>query len=145
MRIAGLVHDIGKIGVNESILNKPGTLDMQEWEAIKRHPEIGFRILSSSAEYNDLALAVLEHHERWDGTGYPRGLKGEQASLQARIIMIADSFDAMTSERSYKKPMSKDDAIAEIKRCSGTHYDPMLVNLFVSCIDEFSQNNEKPS
>ena len=140
IKIAGLVHDIGKIGVDEAILNKPGRLDLQEWEAIKRHPEIGYRILSSSPEYSDLAKSILEHHERWDGNGYPRGLKGEDASLQARIIMIADSYDAMTSERSYKIPMRKEEAIVEIKRCSGIHYDPKLVDLFLSCIDEYSHS-----
>lgn len=137
MRVAGLMHDIGKIGVEEAILNKPASLTSDEWEVMKRHPEIGYRILSASSEFNDLSLAILEHHERWDGKGYPRGLKGEQISKQARIIMIADSFDAMTSERSYKKSMSKDEAIEEIKNCSGTHYDPAIVEVFLTTIHQF--------
>ncbi len=141
MRVAGLMHDIGKIGVEEAILNKPERLTSEEWEVMKRHPEIGYRILSASSEFNDLSLAILEHHERWDGRGYPRGLSGEQISKQARIIMIADSYDAMTSERSYKMPMTKDEAIEEIKTCSGTHYDPAIVNVFLSSIHRFGGNS----
>ncbi len=137
MRVAGLMHDIGKIGVEEAILNKPEKLTTDEWEVMKRHPEIGYRILSASSEFSDLALAILEHHERWDGKGYPRGLRAEQISKQARIIMIVDSYDAMTSERSYKKPMSKEDALQEIKICSGTHYDPSIVEVFLASIHQF--------
>ena len=137
MKVAGLMHDIGKIGVDEIILNKPGKLDEGEWEIMRRHPEIGYRILSASSEFNDLSRAVLEHHERWDGNGYPRGLKGEQISYQARIIMIADSYDAMTSERSYKKPLGQEEAIEEIRRCSGTHYDPEIAKVFLATIGDF--------
>lgn len=137
MKVAGLMHDIGKIGVDEAILNKPDRLDAAEWEVMRRHPEIGYRILSASSEFTDLARAVLEHHERWDGKGYPRGLKGEEISYQARIIMITDSYDAMTSERSYKKPLSHQEAIEEIQRCSGTHYDPEIVKVFLQTISEF--------
>ena len=141
MRVAGLMHDIGKIGVDEAILNKPDRLTAEEWEVMKRHPEIGYRILSASSEFSDLSLAILEHHERWDGKGYPRGLSGEQISKQARIIMIADSYDAMTSERSYKMPMTKDEAIEEIRTCSGTHYDPAIVKVFLSSIHQFGGNS----
>ena len=137
MRVAGLMHDIGKIGVEEAILNKPDRLTEEEWEVMKRHPEIGYRILSASSEFNDISLAILEHHERWDGRGYPRGLSGEQISMQARIIMIADSYDAMTSERSYKKTMSGEEAIEEIRNCSGTHYDPAITEVFLATIHQF--------
>ncbi|ADY13343.1 HD domain-containing phosphohydrolase [Sphaerochaeta globosa] len=137
MRVAGLMHDIGKIGVEEAILNKPDSLTKEEWEVMKRHPEIGYRILSASSEFNDLSVAILEHHERWDGRGYPRGLKGEHISKQARIIMIADSYDAMTSERSYKKPLSSEEAIEEIRNCSGTHYDPAITEVFLATIHRF--------
>ena len=143
IRIASLLHDIGKIGINESILNKPTRLDQNEWEAVRRHPEIGYRILSASAEYSDLSLSVLEHHEMWNGSGYPRGLKGEAISLPARIISVADSYDAMTSERSYKKPLPQEVAIAEIKRCSGTMYDPSVVSVFISSISQFSVQDEE--
>ncbi len=138
IRIAALLHDIGKIGINESILNKPTGLENSEWEAVKRHPEIGYRILSASAEYSDLSLFILEHHEMWNGTGYPRGLRGDAISLPARIISVADSYDAMTSERSYKNPLPQKVAIEEIKRCSGTMYDPSVVSVFLSTIKHFS-------
>ncbi len=143
IRIAALLHDIGKIGINESILNKTSGLENSEWDAVKRHPEIGYRILSASSEYSDLSLSVLEHHEMWNGTGYPRGLKGEAISLPARIISVADSYDAMTSERSYKQPLPQDVAIAEIKRCSGSMYDPSVVSVFLTSISQFSVQDEE--
>jgi len=131
IRIAGLIHDIGKIGIDEKILNKPGTLDDEEWIAMKKHPEAGWRILNSVSEFSELSEFVLSHHERWDGTGYPRGLKGEQIPIEARIIMIADSFDAMTSMRSYRAALSHDEAINELKRYAGIQFDPQIVRLFV--------------
>ncbi|MBI9094754.1 MAG: diguanylate cyclase [Sphaerochaeta sp.] len=131
MRIAGLIHDIGKIGVDEKILNKQGRLTLEERRDIERHPEIGWKILSSTAEFSELARFVLSHHENWNGSGYPKGLKGEAIPLEARIIRVADSYDAMTSERSYKKGMSKEAAIEELKRCSGTQFDPVVVEVFV--------------
>jgi diguanylate cyclase (GGDEF)-like protein/PAS domain S-box-containing protein len=143
MRTAGLMHDIGKIGVSEAILNKPGKLDKAEWEEMRRHPEIGYRILSTVSEFSDLAVAVLEHHERMDGSGYPRGLEGERISYQARIIAIADSYDAMTSERSYRTPISHRDAVEEIWRGRGTLYDPEIVQVFLSTIDEFEYIEEE--
>ena len=129
---AGLVHDIGKIGINENILNKPSSLNDYEWSEIKKHPEIGWRILSSSNEFFDLASFILSHHERWDGRGYPNGLQQENIPMEARIIALADAYDAMTSMRSYRTGMSEDQAISEIKRCSGTQFDPRIVDAFVS-------------
>ena len=120
IRIAGLVHDIGKIGIDERILNKPGKLDDNELNEIKRHPEIGYRIINMIDEFSGIANVVLEHQEKWDGSGYPRNLKGEEISLQARIIAVADAYDAMTSERTYGKVFSEEEAINEIHRCSGT-------------------------
>jgi diguanylate cyclase (GGDEF)-like protein/PAS domain S-box-containing protein len=137
MRIAGLMHDIGKIGISESILNKPGKLSAREWELMKRHPETGFRILAASNEFIDISAAILEHHERWDGKGYPRGISGDSISLQARIIAVADAYDAMTSVRSYKEPMDLPDAIDEIRNCSGTHFDPKIVRVFIEHHPEF--------
>ena len=131
LKIAGLMHDIGKIGVPESIINKPARLTDDEWNEMKRHPEIGYRILSSSSEFSKIANYILEHHEKFDGTGYPKALKGEEISLEARIITVADSYDAMTKGRVYRKAMSKEDAIAEIIRCSGTQFDPEIVKVFV--------------
>lgn len=132
IRIAGLVHDIGKIGINEAILNKAGSLDQNEWAAIKKHPEAGWRILSTTNEFSEVAEFVLRHHERWDGSGYPQGLKGAEIPIEARIIAVADAYDAMTSERSYKKAFSKEEANNELKRCSGNHFDPEIVDVFVN-------------
>jgi HD-GYP domain-containing protein (c-di-GMP phosphodiesterase class II) len=131
IRIAGLMHDIGKIGIEEKILNKPNKLNQEERYELIRHVEIGYRILSSVNEFSEIANHVLEHHERWDGSGYPKGLKGEEISLQARIIAIADSFDAMTTDRPYRGALNEQEAIKELKRCSGTQFDPEIVKIFI--------------
>jgi len=125
------LHDIGKIAIDDSILNKKGPLDDKEWEQVKKHPEIGYRILSSSPEYAEIAQDILSHHERYDGKGYPRGLVGEEIPLRARIITIADSYDAMISERPYRRSLTHQEAIEEIKRNSGTQFDPALAELFI--------------
>jgi diguanylate cyclase (GGDEF)-like protein len=138
MRVAGLMHDIGKISISESILNNPGKHSSEEWEEMKRHPEAGYRILSASSDFIDISPAILEHHERWDGRGYPRGISGESISLQARIIIVADAYDAMTSERSYKLPMSSHDAIQEIRNCVGTQFDPQVAFVFIEHYQEFT-------
>jgi len=131
IRIAGLMHDIGKIGIDEKILNKPQKLNNDEWTEMKRHPEIGYRILSSVNEFSEIADYVLEHQEYWNGKGYPRGLKGEEISMQARIITVADAFDAMTSNRTYGKALSEEEATNEIRRCSGTQFDPFIARVFI--------------
>lgn len=131
MRIAGLMHDIGKIGIDEKILNKPHKLDADEWSEMERHSEIGYRILSSVNEFSEIAGGVLEHQERWDGSGYPRGLKGEEISVLARTIAIADSYDAMTSERAYGRSLSEEETIHEMKKCSGFQFDPDITRIFV--------------
>jgi HD-GYP domain-containing protein (c-di-GMP phosphodiesterase class II) len=126
------LHDIGKIAIDEAILNKPGKLTNAEWEVIKRHPEIGYRIISTSPEYAEIAYDILSHHEKWDGTGYPRAISGENIPIRARIISIADAYDAMISERPYRKPLTHEEAIAEIKKHSGKQFDPTLVEVFLS-------------
>ena len=131
LKVGGLLHDIGKIAIEEGILNKPGKLTDQEWDEIKRHPAIGYRIISSLHELQELSEGILLHHEKWDGTGYPKGLKGEAIPRIARIIAIADSYDAMTSERSYRKSMSEEIALGEIRKNAGIQFDPELAIIFV--------------
>lgn len=136
IKVAGLMHDIGKIGISDHILNKIGELTNDEWEEVKRHSEVGYRILSSANEFSEIADYILSHHERWDGNGYPRGLKGEQIHLYSRIISIADSFDAMTSERTYRSALNIHDAIEEIRRNAGTQFDPNIAQVFIDALLE---------
>ena len=138
------LHDIGKITISDLILNKPGALTSEEFEIIKKHAAEGERIIDSiMAESGDetfLKYAKLfagSHHERWDGTGYPRGLKGEEIPLQGRIMAVADVYDALVSERPYKKAMPHSEAVNIIKNNSGKHFDPQLVKLFLACEKSF--------
>jgi diguanylate cyclase (GGDEF)-like protein/putative nucleotidyltransferase with HDIG domain len=131
MRLAGLMHDIGKIGIDESILKKPGKLNSTEWNEIYRHSEIGYRILSSVNEFSEIAEYVLAHHEKWDGSGYPKGLRGTEIPLKSRIIAIADSYDAMTTECIYNRSLSPSEAVKEIIRCSSTQFDANIAQIFV--------------
>lgn len=131
VKTAAILHDIGKIMVSQEILNKPGRLTLDEYEIIKKHPETGYQILKSVDEYASLALDVLYHHERIDGKGYPEGLKGEEIPLVARIIAVADAYEAMTAKRPYQVPKTKDDAIKELLRCSGSQFDAEIVRVFV--------------
>ena len=132
LRIGGLFHDIGKIGVPDSILLKTEKLTDEEYSEIKNHPAIGKHILSSASIFSDILPIVYHHHEKFDGTGYPGKLKGEEIPLLARIAAIADTFDAMISKRSYRDALSIDIAKEEIKRCAGTQFDPKLVDAFLS-------------
>lgn len=132
LKTVGLLHDIGKIAIDENILNKPGKLTELEWEVIKRHSEIGYRILGTVSHMSEMAEYVLAHHERWDGKGYPKGLKGEKIPLNSRIICIADTYDAMTSERSYRSAMTEENAIKEILNNAGTQFDPKLAEIFIN-------------
>ncbi len=125
------LHDIGKIAIDDTILNKPGKLSTEEWELIKKHPEIGYRILLNSTEYADIAEDILSHHERFDGKGYPRAIGGEDIPLRARIIAIADAYDAMVSERPYRKPLTHQEAILEILINKGTQFDPEIADVFI--------------
>ena len=131
-----LLHDIGKIGVPDSILLKPGPLTNAEWIEMRRHPEVGYRILESIEFLRPAAEIVLSHQERWDGNGYPRGLKGEAIPVGARVFAIADTLDAMTSDRPYRKAVSYADARAEIARCGGTQFDPACVAAFLKLSDD---------
>lgn len=131
LKTAGLLHDIGKIAIEENVLNKPGKLSDEEWQEIRRHPEIGYRILCTSSNMSEIADYCLYHHEAWNGTGYPKGLKMEEIPLQSRIINIADSFDAMTSDRSYRKALPEEVAVKELKDKAGIQFDPKLVKIFI--------------
>lgn len=127
LRLLSALHDIGKIAIPNSILDNPGELSAEEWEVIKKHPEIGYRIALSSPEMAPIAEAILHHHEHWDGTGYPLGLKEENIPLISRIIAIADTYDVMINGRSYQKAVSQEAAWCEIQRCAGSQFDPGLV------------------
>jgi HD-GYP domain-containing protein (c-di-GMP phosphodiesterase class II) len=131
-RVAGLLHDIGKIGVPEAILTKPAKLSDEEFEAIKRHPVIGHEILSQIPTLAFQLPGVLYHHERWDGRGYPHGLKAEQIPLVARILGLADTFDAMSSNRAYRSARTRSHVLEEIRKSSGSQFDPNLVEPFVT-------------
>ena len=144
LKTTGLLHDIGKIAIEETILNKPDMLTEYEWEEVKRHPEIGYRILSSVNDMSEMAEYVLAHHERWDGSGYPKGLKGEEIPLLARIITIADAYDAMTSDRPYRGPLSEEKVIAELKNNAGIQFDPELIAIFLVLFKSINEDkNDK--
>jgi diguanylate cyclase (GGDEF)-like protein len=128
----GLLHDIGKIIISREVLEKPTKLNEDEWIEIKKHPSIGYRMLSTTSEFSDIALGVLSHHEKWDGTGYPKGLKDEEIPLKSRIIALADAYDAMTSPRPYRpNGLSKAEAIEEIRKNLGKQFDPCIGKVFI--------------
>ncbi len=131
MKNAALLHDIGKIAIKSDILNKSTMLSDKEWSEIRRHPEVGYRLLSSLSDFSYVSECILAHHERFDGTGYPKGLKGKTIPVLPRIIALAEAFDSMTSERAYHKAMSEDEALNELKRNAGTQFDPELVDIFL--------------
>ncbi len=131
IRQACKLHDLGKVGIKDSILLKPGKLTPEEWQEIKQHPILGAEIIRPLTFLSDVAVLIRQDHERWDGCGYPDGLKGDEIDIGSRIIMLADAYDAMTSGRPYKKFMAKLDAIEEIKRNAGTQFDPQLVEVFL--------------
>lgn len=131
-----LLHDIGKIGIPLEILNKPGKLSEAEWNVMKTHVEKGFQIANNIQELKGIADMILHHHERWDGKGYPDGLSKESIPLLSRIISVVDSYDAMTNDRSYRPAMSRESAIAELRRCAGTQFDPAIVSEFLLMLQE---------
>ena len=135
----GLLHDIGKIGVQESIINKNGALTVEEFDEIKTHTKIGWDILKTITEIPGLSTGARWHHERYEGGGYPDGLSGEDIPREARIICVADCYDAMTSKRSYSQPKSQAEVRAELVRCSGTQFDPEVAAAMIELIDEDDQ------
>jgi putative nucleotidyltransferase with HDIG domain len=131
---ASLFHDIGKIGVPEVILNKKEALSNDEFEIIKKHSAIGADIITSISTFKEHVAVVRHHHERWDGRGYPNQLKGEDIPLESRILAVADTFDAMTSDRPYRARMPKEKALAIIRDCIGSQFDPEVAKKFLEII-----------
>ena len=135
VRQAAILHDVGKIGIAETVLSKPDNLDDREWKAMMRHPEVGHEILSQVASLQGVAEVILSHHERFDGQGYPRGLKGDDIPIGSRIYAVVDAYAAMTSDRPYRKKMDHDIAVREIVRNSLTQFDPGVVEAFLEVVD----------
>jgi metal dependent phosphohydrolase len=132
IHIAGDLHDIGKIGVPDNILNKPDSLEVGEWELMKNHPYIGYNILSKTSTFEDISRIVLYHHERWDGKGYPKGLKEEEIPFASRILAVCDSIDAMKSDRPYRKSISDELCKDEIKKNKGIMYDSKIAECMLN-------------
>jgi diguanylate cyclase (GGDEF)-like protein len=131
LSLLSTLHDIGKIAIPEGIIAKPAQLSTEEWDLIWKHPEIGYRIAAATPELVPIAEAILAHHEWWDGTGYPRGLKGEEIPLLSRIISIVDAFDVMIFGRPYKEHITQEQALIELKKQGGIQFDPHLIEIFV--------------
>ena len=133
-----LLHDIGKIGISDTILNKQGFLNDKEFEIVKAHVTIGVNILKGLPRFEKFIDYILYHHERYDGRGYPNGLKGEEIPIEGRIVCVADSFDSMTSDRPYRKAHNMKDAVVELIKCSGTYFDPNIVEVFIAMLQSGS-------
>jgi HD-GYP domain-containing protein (c-di-GMP phosphodiesterase class II) len=136
LRIGGRLHDIGKLAVPDAVLAKEGRLDADELAQIQEHPKIGAKLILRMAALRDAIPYVLYHHERWDGTGYPSGKAGEEIPVEARVLAVADAFDAMTSDRPYRPALSHDEALAEVERCAGTQFDPEIARIFLELFGE---------
>jgi putative nucleotidyltransferase with HDIG domain len=132
LRIGGALHDIGKLTVPARILSKPGPLTPEELDTIRTHPTAGARLIEPIHSVRAALPYVLHHHERWDGTGYPHQLRGEAIPVEARVLAVADAFDAMTSGRPYRPAMSEPDALVEVERCAGGQFDPELTHAFLA-------------
>ncbi len=141
---ASPMHDLGKIGIPDAVLNKPGKLTAEEWKMMQSHTEIGCKILKNTDQEIIKTGGIIcgQHHEKWDGTGYPQGIAGEEIHIFARITAIIDVFDALTHSRVYKEAWSIEQALDLIKKDSGTHFDPSLVDLFLGNIDDFLEIRE---
>jgi putative nucleotidyltransferase with HDIG domain len=131
LRVGGPLHDIGKLAVSDEVLCKEGRLDDDELAQIREHPKIGAKLLLRVTAFREAIPYVLYHHERWDGTGYPSGKRGEEIPVEARVLAIADAFDAMTSDRPYRSALSREEALAEVERCAGTQFDPKIARVFL--------------
>ena len=142
LRLAGLLHDLGKIAIPDRILQKPGELDEAEQAALREHPEIGFRLVEG-AGISPVDLWIRHHHESWDGSGYPDGLAGEAIPLGSRIILVADAYDAMTSDRAYRDGSSASDAIAELRRCAWTQFDARVVSALEAYIEQLEAGRQE--
>jgi putative nucleotidyltransferase with HDIG domain len=140
LRTAALLHDIGKIGVSDAIICKPGPLDKEEWNIMTKHSELGANIVSHIPELSACTAAIRHHHERFDGNGYPDKLKGKDIPIEARIIAVAEAYDAMVSSRAYRKAMTHEEAIKELKRCSLSQFDPIVVLSFVHALEKDVQS-----
>src|SRR5436853_4327001 len=140
---AAELHDVGKMAVPEEILNKPGPLDDVEFGFIRQHTIVGERILAAAPSLASVAKIVRASHERWDGSGYPDGLAGEEIPLAARIVLVCDAYHAMTSDRPYQPPVAVADALAELRRCAGTHFDPKVIDVFCEEITERREHPER--
>jgi diguanylate cyclase (GGDEF)-like protein len=134
--LLGILHDIGKVAIADHILEKPGELNSDEWRIMRNHSEIGYRIAASTPELISIAEPILCHHERWDGKGYPQGLAGEQIPLSSRVLSVVDAFDAMVHDRTYRKALPYSYAKEEIRRCSGTQFDPKIAEIFLSILSD---------
>jgi HD-GYP domain-containing protein (c-di-GMP phosphodiesterase class II) len=138
-RLAAELHDVGKAAIPDAILDKPGTLDVKEWEFIRRHTQIGERIVRAAPALAHVAELVRSCHERFDGGGYPDALGGEQIPLGARVIAVCDAYDAMVSERVYRRPVTAAEAVDEVRRCAGTQFDPAVVEAFCAVLAHDAQ------
>jgi len=140
IRLAALLHDIGKVGIPETILNKSGPLDATEWDTMKTHSDLGSRILDPLEAMRHIRKMIRHHHEFYDGTGYPDRLEGDEIPYGARVIAIADAYDTITSERTYKKARTPEDAFAELERCAANQFDPQIVRIFVDAMHRTSRS-----
>ena len=131
LRLGGALHDVGKIAVDSSVLRKPGALTEEELAQIRTHPVAGARLIEAVEDFRTALPYVLHHHERWDGAGYPHGLRGDEIPVEGRLLGVADAFDAMTSDRSYRPALLVEQALEELERCAGSQFDPLLAETFV--------------
>lgn len=136
LKLLAKVHDIGKVGIPDSILFKQDALNEEEQEIMKKHSEKGYRIALAFSDLSGIADLILKHHERWDGKGYPLGIKEEEIPIECRILAIVDAFDSMANDCPYRKAMSKEEALEEVKNNAGSQFDPELVEVFVSIVEE---------
>ena len=136
LRLGGPLHDIGKLAVSHEVLHKEGRLDADELAEIRQHPKAGAKLLLRVAALRAAIPYVLYHHERWDGMGYPSGKAGEEIPLEARVLAVADAFDAMTSDRPYRRALSRAEALAEVERCAGSQFDPAIAQVFLELFAE---------